>query len=445
MLVAPEYPRTNGASRKGYGAITREDGKFSWNSIAPGSYDLVVETRGYMVSSTPGELKIDPGSATHDLSVKLAPEATLTGRVLDSHGDSVEGANVSLVVGGNDFKTGATDDRGEFRFTGLPARKYLLRAAPPQVLGPAEIRTDGTKEECHAPTWFPNAIAKAEASPVEVTAGAALTGIEIHLVRIPIVRVSGSVTGAASKDLRIAGAEVRDGKFAIWRLPPGKHQLSAYWLAPDGGQLRSYPLSVDVAQSNIDNLTVEVVPEFELAGQVMWDGTPPPADRLKEAQITIQWQYMGKIAADGGFRIPHVTVGKQRVGTAGMPDNVFVKSIHLGDDEMPGRDLDLRSDPKGTRVTVVLSAAAAEVSGIVRKGDAPAPKVYVCAEPDGEPGGCERTAHTGADGAFSFRGLAPGRYKLYVMGDFGDPPDPSLVEVLELHEGEKTTRDLTVH
>ncbi len=453
-LSVPAYRRPAGPL-KGYGAITGEDGKFSWDSVEPDAYDLVVEMRGFIESEVRSELTISPGNATH-VKLKLVPEAILTGRVLDSHGGPVEGVKVALLIGAANFKNATTDDRGEFRFTGLPAGKYLLRAAPLDVRGPAEIRTDGTKEECYAPTWFPNALARNEAAPVEATAGAQIEGIEIRMARIPIVRVSGTVTGVIQHQLGVVASagdgsnsgfsEVRDGKFAIWRLPPGKYQLTAQGRTPDGVQSGSYPISLDVGQSNIDNLTLDVVPEFEVVGQVEWDGAPPPSDRLKTAAIIVQYQYQqyeGTVAADGGFRISHVTAGKQHVELRGMPASVFLKSIRLGPDEMPGRELDLRSDPKGARVTLLLSTAGAEISGVVKSGDVPTPHAFVCLSPDGEPAKCERSARSGADGAFTIRGLAPGRYKLYVAGDL-DQPGANPAEVIELHEGDKTTRDLTV-
>jgi hypothetical protein len=445
--------RGSSTPTKGYGAITGDDGKFAWSSVEPYGYNLTVEMRGFIESDTPGGVFVGTGGVTHDLKLQLVPEAVLTGRVLDSDGEPVEGAKVLLVFGRTD-DSATTDDRGEFRFTGLRARKYLVRAEPPPVAGPAEIRTDGTKEECHAPTWYPGTLAKSEAAPVEVTAGAHVSGIEIRLARIPILRVSGTVTGGTARQLTVnasnadgsaaGGSVVRDGKFAIWRLPPGKYQILALGTTPDGEQQQSYPILIDLAQADVDNLTLDVIPAFEVAGQVEWDGTPPPADQRKDTWIHLAWQAHGPIAPDGSFRIPHVNVGKGPVQVTGMPANVFVQSIRLGSDEMPDREFDLHNDPKGTRITVVLSAAGAEISGVVRSGDKPVPKVLVCAAPDRENARCESAVGSSADGAFTVHGLAPGRYKIYVVDSDSQDPGANPIEVVAVQEGEKATRDLTV-
>lgn len=100
----------------------------------------------------------------------------------------------------------------------------------------------------------------------------------------------------------------------------------------------------------------------------------------------------------------------------GMPQNVFIKSIRLEQDEMPDGELDLRTNPKGTPVTLVLSTNGAEISGVVERGDAPAADTGVCATPDRENARCERGTITGADGSYTIRGLSPGRYRLSAGG-----------------------------
>jgi hypothetical protein len=445
--------RGSSAPVKEYGAITGEDGKFSWSTVAPNGYSLSVEMRGFIQSDGRHGVLVMPGSATHELKLQLVPEAILSGRVLDSHGAPLEGAAVLALYGGIGDHRATTDDRGEFRLTGLPAGKYLVLTRPPEVRGPAEIRTDGTKEECHAPTWYPNASVKSEAAPVEVTAGAQIGGIEIRLVRIPIVRVSGTVTGVIPRGMAVmasaedgsssTASEIRGGKFEIWRLAPGKYGLTAQGRTADSAEVRSYPMPLEIADANNDGLALEAIPEFEVAGQVEWDGTPPPADQRNEAWVHLGFQYHGKIEADGSFRTPHAVVGKQRVDLTGMPKTVYIKSIRLGQDQMPDGDLDLRNDPKGTPVTLLLSTAGAEISGVVKRGDGPAANVLVCAAPDRENARCEHGSQSGADGTFTVRGLAPGRYRLSVnMGD--GQPNAYPVEVVEVQEGEKTTRDLTV-
>jgi len=449
-LIAPE------SSGKNYGAITGDDGRFMLGSIQPGKYTIHASLRGFLEPHRHPDVECQPQSETHDIRLQLAPEGVIGGRVLDSRGEPVEAARVSAnSVNWRAFVE--TDDRGEFLFTELPAGKYFLRAQPPRDNDdPAEIRTDGTKEEWYGPTWYPNARLKREAAAVEIAAGAETDGIEIRLVRIPIVRVAGSVTGAPpgmqfgvnafdqQEDDR-AYAPVRNGRFEFWRLPPGHYTISALTPSPDGRRFAAVPASVDVADSNVENLTLALIPEFEIAGQIEWDGTPPPAEGLRAAAVRIAAPSLGeddasmgdgKIGADGSFRVAHVTVGKQQVSLAGVPDNVYVKSLRLGTAEMPEARLDLDADPKDARLIVLLSTAGAEVSGIV-KNDAGSPeRAEVCLLPDRADAGCERQMLSGQDGRFLFRGLAPGKYKLSITGS-----DDS-TQTLELHEGEKATQNL---
>jgi len=47
------------------------------------------------------------------------------------------------------------------------------------------------------------------------------------------------------------------------------------------------PLDIEVADTNIDNLELTLVPQFDLAGDVEWDGTPVPADQIHNAKLRL--------------------------------------------------------------------------------------------------------------------------------------------------------------
>src|SRR6185312_12657040 len=122
--------------------------------------------------------------------------------------------------------------------------------------GPPEIRTDGTTEAHNAGTYYPDVLTSKEAGKVTVRAGGETPGVDIRMMRIPFVRVSGTVVDAprGHTDLEIEhgnqgnGMSLKpDGTFALWRLDPGKYTISASWQAPNGEQVRTVSVPIEVA------------------------------------------------------------------------------------------------------------------------------------------------------------------------------------------------------
>ena len=174
-----------------YGAISDEKGRFWIQPMDPGSYATSVELRGFLFAprkaADNGHVEIAEDTSLNGLKLKMVPQGVITGRVLDANGDAVERVAVAALRGARHVGEQTTDAAGEFRIGGLPEGKYLVQAAPPNREGPPEVRTDGSREERYGITWF--------AGAVEVHAGAEVSGVEIRLVRAPIVRVSGTVSG----------------------------------------------------------------------------------------------------------------------------------------------------------------------------------------------------------------------------------------------------------
>ena len=133
-----------------YELVSNREGKFQAKGIPAGRYTFRVERTGFVNSDglRPGQLAstdmpgFPPGvtlyaGQTAPLSVSLMPAAEVTGRVVLPDGEPRPGVWVSLdsepirpATGIGIIGRGSrvTDARGEFRFWGLPAGHYYVKA-----------------------------------------------------------------------------------------------------------------------------------------------------------------------------------------------------------------------------------------------------------------------------------------------------------------------------
>ncbi|HMD71684.1 MAG TPA: carboxypeptidase-like regulatory domain-containing protein [Bryobacteraceae bacterium] len=457
-----------GAIRR-YGAISDEQGRFSIRPIEPGKYRTAVELPGFLVAprrtAGSGPVEIAAGGSLSGLELKMIPQGVISGRVLDADGNPMERVAVAAVRGVRRMAEQYTDAAGEFRIGGLAAGKYVVKAEPLNIEGPPEIRTDGSREERYGVTWFGGTLREQEARPVDVFAGGEVSGIEIRAIRAPVVRVSGTITGippaagrvnlrhtypSYSQDSPVAG-----GKFVLWGLARGPVRLSAN--ASVGGQiLVAAPLDVEVADAAIDNLDLALLPLFDLAGHVEWDGAPLPADQIHNARLRLDplREIDNPVAAPvdpaGDFRLATAGADRYRVSIEGMPDSVFVKSVRLGTREMPDGILDVRRGA-GQPLSLILSTRGAQLSGVVRDADGPVPDAAVGLVEDQPRFNTLHMVRTSPDGAYTFRGLAPGKYRLFQLdaADFDSLLQTgslgiyeAAVEKIEIGEGDRLARDL---
>ena len=225
-----------------YGAQTNADGKFSILGIPAGNYQVTLDRVGYVVPAevTRGQMTLRADEKKSNYKVKLIPVGSISGRVLDADGAPLEGLSVEAEFAGRTDRSAMTDDRGQYRIGGLHPGKYRVRAKGQGIPTPPEIRTDGSAEINYAATYHPSALDTQSATPVTVGAATEVAGIDIRMVRTPIVRFGGKVSGipAGVKPVVVqiqrngnygaGGTQVKpDGSFEIWRLSPGKYTASA--------------------------------------------------------------------------------------------------------------------------------------------------------------------------------------------------------------------------
>jgi Carboxypeptidase regulatory-like domain len=458
-----------------YGASTGADGKFSIAGIPKGTYTVTAKRAGFVMplgrdGRREFEVALQPGDKKDDLDVKLTPTGAISGRVTGVDGVPMEGSNVTADDGTGEGPQlqprvqSTTDANGDFRIGGLAPGKYRVRAGQEFVPFQPEIRTDGTEQIHYSPTYFPNALEHAAATRIEVRPDSEAGGIAIHMVRTPIVFVRGIVLGApgnanitvlfgANGSFDVAGVK-QDGTFQIPNLNPGKYRLFAN--ANLGGQrLRSTVVDVEVADKSIDRVELRMMPAISISGKLDYDDerakpqAPLPRIRLIDLIAGTQPD-RAAVHEDGSFALTDLLPGLYRV-TLSWP-GLFVRSLRLGMDATEGSLLDLRNGVTGSALSVLVSSAVGEVTGVVSDSNGPIPNARVALSLDDvnaeRPAVTFRTAD--AAGNYRFGNLAPGKYRLAAVDD-GDAAAAKgvlddyqdVLTEIEIHEDDKVTQNLT--
>ena len=291
---------------------------------------------------------------------------------------------------------------------------------------------------------------------MEVTAGADTTGVDIQLMSVPFVRVSGKILGLPRSSGNAVvivhqddGDEERDikpdGSFAIWRLDPGKYKLNGEWNGADGLHGHTASAHIEVAGANIDNIELRVVPDSDISGRVEFEDERAQQNPQKDASlrtVSLEDEDGGfaapsPVSVDAGytFHLAKVEAGKYHVHLSW--NTAYVKSMRLGSRTVEGSLLDLTNGAGDADLTLVVAAATGSITGIVQdeKGKAAMGLQLVLSASDPAVGSLIRTTTTTADGTYIFINVPPGSYKI-VSGEQDNG------EMVELRDGDKVTKDL---
>jgi hypothetical protein len=428
-------------ARTPYRTTSAADGTFSISGIAPGTYSTMAQRVGYVnsIEDRGGgpPIMLKGGERKTGVEIRLTPTGSITGRITSAEGDPVEGAAVFANKGNGREGFGETDEKGQFRIGGLAPGKYNVRVRRNEIFGGRpEVRTDGTVEAHNATTYYPSSVTEKEAAQVAVKAGAETPGIDIRIVQVPFVRVSGRIVGipTGAQDAIIWVSQNRneesgmslkpDAAFETWRLDPGKYRLYASWKAPNGEEVHTATIQIEVAGSNIDGIELRVVPDSVISGRVEFEddtakqlsakGFPEHRVILVEDGSDLGLGSEANLAADGTFRLEKVPAGKYRVRVdAGA---TYIKSVRLGGKTIDGTVLDLSRGSEGADLSVVLSAARSSVSGRVQ-GDPGATTrltvVMTAADGDTDVDPLDTTVE--AEGRYTIDNVPPGNYKIVAV------------------------------
>jgi len=309
-------------------------------------------------------------------------------------------------------------------------------------------------------TFYPGVGSLSDAIPVVTHGGEDLRGIDIAMRPARGFKISGKVTtaipapttGLPSAVLMLVsrGLDVPDNlgvrtlgnvplvsgiaSFDVSGIPSGSYELFARLSDdPSGRGPAGFAwghASIDVRNADVSDIAISVASVVEVKGTVRAVGgvklpstlrivllaadspSKIPYYRLVSTRGTL-------VEADGSFAVSAVPPGRFRVGAvAGLPPDLYVADVRQNAASVfdSGFDVDSRAPAP---IEIVIGAAAGIVSGTVQDGPSkPVPGMTVGLVP--ETGRLENralyaTAVTDPSGRFTFRGIAPGDYRLFAL------------------------------
>jgi hypothetical protein len=447
--------------------VTDAGGQFSIENVDPGRYFLSVSRSGFVdqqygqrsAHSLGAVLTLASGQNMQDLVFRLLPAAVIAGRVVDEDGEAVMGAHVQALLtrmvrgqrvlyGGREA---VTNDLGEYRIFGLGPGRYVVSAFNSMMLSASAPRKNpesrvAPPDQGYVPTYYPGSIDPAQASPVEVKAGDVVAGVDFILVPTRVFRVRGRIINAVdseplshigvwltprrggSGNIYMAGDRVsidsRAGTFEFRNVPTGAYELNADW-ENDSKRCESHQ-PVDVANVDVDGLSIVFAPGVDLAGKIITEGNPggslsDVSIRLSGANDSTPIFASAVVKSDGAFMISNLSEGAYRLNLWNTPRDSYLKSARLGGEDVLNNSLTISRGGVSSLLEIVISFAAGQVQGSVLTGESlPSNDATVVLMPDSpkrDQFRLYRLATTDQLGRFFLRGIAPGDYKLFAWED----------------------------
>ena len=454
---------------KTYRGVTDQDGVYHITSVPAGTYDVIPAALAYVVADGNTQrgknVVVAEDETVEDINFSLVRGGVITGKITDGEGRPLIQQQVSLYRS-SDFagdqqrqiypaNTQQTDDRGIYRFFGLPAGRYKL----------ASGRGEDTFVAAYNPTrivykqvFYPNETDHNKATVLDVKEASEAKDIDISLgTAVQTFSVSGRIVDSERNlpvsNLRFAFQKSAgdrfemynasavtngQGEFAVDGMIPGK-----YAAMPFGGQdqeSRMESIWFEVVDRDIAGLTIRMIKASSISGVIVIE----PENQKALAKLA-QMQLRGYVTAasgapsagnsawaaigpDGSFRLPGLSPGSV---------NFWLTSPQLGNTPkgwaimrtehngvvMP-RGIEIKDGDQLTGVRIIVSYGTASLRGTVKIENGSLPegtRMFVRMMKQGAQQQLNLSnSIVDARGQFLLEGIPPGFYEVIVTAFAGN-------------------------
>jgi carboxypeptidase family protein len=446
-------------------ARTDRSGKYRINGVAAGRYSISATAPGFgLFSDLPHQVQINEGENVENLDFELKRGGAITGRVTDTNNSPLVGVKVGLMrsyEGGRaaplaifDSQMGGTDDRGVYRFYGLPEGRYLVNVGVSPALGSSLIMMRPSNSYLPR-TFHPNVTEESKAKVIEVSEGSEIADVNIVVAEArKTYNIYGRVISAESGE-PVAGVELScgylsenrpgvrgitnwgppgqrsdaKGEFRLQGLLPGK--LMLFVRLDPGNEVYSEVETLEIRESDIQEVEIKVRQGGSISGVIVIEGTSDPALLSKVSDLELLSSVMTKelgpptlsrtqANADGSFRIKGLRPGKVRISMGQRSTSRRFSVLRIERDGVAMSEYDLIEIGQGENISglrVVVGYAGSAIHGEVKivGGTLPANQsLYVNAKRLGDPRSIPALAETDARRRFVFENLLPDEYELTI-------------------------------
>ena len=267
-----------------------------------GNYRVEAESARYLDTAYAGKRSGDNGQLVQiverkpssPLTIKMTPQAVISGIVLDEDGDPLQAARISAMKhhwrGGRletrSIQEAATDEQGRYRLAGLAPGTYFILVTSAHERGrpyvPSFLDQNGQPlRRLEHRTYYKDSPSLRDATPINLRAGQELKGLTLTLARAETRRVSGHVPAellntsprrlflfeeqeSDSSGMATTIPFQSDGSFLAEGLAPGRYRL----IGPDVKEV------VDLTSGDVDGLSLQVLKPVELLITLHIAGSP---------------------------------------------------------------------------------------------------------------------------------------------------------------------------
>jgi protocatechuate 3,4-dioxygenase beta subunit len=431
--------------------ITSDDGRFEFH-VPAGKYSLGGAKRGFITASYNQHDQLSSAIVTgadidsENLVLRLAPNAVLTGKVLDEFGDPVRHAQIMVYRESHSqgvsrfFPSGSasTDDQGRYEVTPLDEGTYFVsaKASPWYAVHPTSngagaeepSQVDSSLDVAYPITYYGDATEAEDAAPIPVRGGDRLEA-DIHLNPVPslhlIVHVpEGGAPGITFPILQkpaFGGLEQIQSS-NIQNVGPGVYELTGVAAGrytvrmPDSnGQMRESTEvdlnsggELDVSSGNSPS-KIKAMAKIEGAASL-------PSQLQIELRNSKGRVNAAPVDAKGEANFSDVIPGKYDVAAGSPTQSYSVDRMASETGTISGHSLNV---PPGASLTIALSLVGGSVTveGFAKraaKGVSGAMIVLVPRNPE-ENRDRIRRAESDLDGSFSLPNVIPGSYTILAI------------------------------